>query len=195
LDASGNTWKGPSPKWMGYQDVGAAFVFRGSSGAFKASSPWTGAPAPGINYGSKFGRGENVTAIRHGRQQLEFLVDGKSQGVINLTIPMPDDVVGCVGICGGGAASTAGIAPTPTPGPPPIPPTPSADTCNPARITDSDNAGCGRWLPRFHPKNAKPLAHNNDANAPFELNSTTHLFMQANFPGVRGECSVEVSVV
>jgi hypothetical protein len=25
-----------------------------------------------------------------------------------------------------------------------------------------------------------PLAHNNDANAPFELNGTTHLFMQVS---------------
>ena len=35
------------------------------------------------------------------------------------------------------------------------------------QITDTDDAGCGRWFPRFHPKNALPLAHNNDANAPF----------------------------
>ena len=39
----------------------------------------------------------------------------------------------------------------------------SSDSCEPSRITTSDNAGCGRWFPRFHPKNAKPLAHNNDA--------------------------------
>jgi len=39
----------------------------------------------------------------------------------------------------------------------------AADGCEPSRITASDNAGCGRWFPRFHPKNAKPLAHNNDA--------------------------------
>ena len=39
----------------------------------------------------------------------------------------------------------------------------AADSCEPSRITTSDNAGCGRWFPRFHPKNAKPLAHNNDA--------------------------------
>ena len=38
-----------------------------------------------------------------------------------------------------------------------------ADGCEPSRITASNNGGCGRWFPRFHPKNAKPLAHNNDA--------------------------------
>ena len=32
----------------------------------------------------------------------------------------------------------------------------------------TDNAGCGQWLPWYHLKNAVPLAHNNDANAPFE---------------------------
>ena len=58
-----------------------------------------------------------------------------------------------------------------------------SESCDPASITDTDNAGCGRWLPRFHPKNAVPLAHNNDANAPFEYNGVHHLFMQATFPG------------
>ena len=58
--------------------------------------------------------------------------------------------------------------------------------CRPADITDSDDAGCGRWFPRFHPKNAAPLAHNNDANAPFYYNGVYHIFMQAMFPGVPG---------
>ena len=61
----------------------------------------------------------------------------------------------------------------------------ATDTCTPSQITDTNNAGCGRWFPRFHPKNARPLAHNNDANAPFEYAGIHHLFMQANFPGVR----------
>lgn len=39
----------------------------------------------------------------------------------------------------------------------------SVDACAPERITATDNAGCGRFFPRFHPKNAKPLGHNNDA--------------------------------
>ena len=60
------------------------------------------------------------------------------------------------------------------------------DTCDPARITAADDAGCGRYFPRFHPKNARPLAHNNDANAPFEYGGVHHLFMQATFPGVPG---------
>ena len=58
-------------------------------------------------------------------------------------------------------------------------------TCDPAAITATDNAGCGRFLPRYHPKNA-PLAHNNDANAPFFFAGHYHLFMQADFPGVAG---------
>ena len=37
------------------------------------------------------------------------------------------------------------------------------DQCDPRAITATDDAGCGRFFPRFHPKNAKPLAHNNDA--------------------------------
>ena len=58
------------------------------------------------------------------------------------------------------------------------------DSCDPRYITSTDDAGCGRFFPRYHPKNAKPLAHNNDANAPFEYKGMAHLFMQANFPGV-----------
>jgi sucrose-6-phosphate hydrolase SacC (GH32 family) len=88
-----------------------------------------------------------------------------------------------------------GIMPTPPPSPhpptppsprPPHPPSPGRDSCRPSRITDTNDAGCGRWLPRFHPKNALPLAHNNDANAPFEHAGIFHLFMQANFPGIAG---------
>lgn len=60
----------------------------------------------------------------------------------------------------------------------------AAATCTPHLINDTFDAGCGRWFPRFHPKNANPLAHNNDANAPFELGGVAHLFMQATFPGV-----------
>lgn len=60
------------------------------------------------------------------------------------------------------------------------------DGCRPTEITDTNNAGCGQWFPRFHPKNALPLSHNNDANAPFRFNGVYHVFMQANFPGVDG---------
>ena len=56
--------------------------------------------------------------------------------------------------------------------------TATASTCRPAAITDTDDAGCGRWFPRFHPKNAAPLAHNNDANAPFFYKGVYHVFMQ-----------------
>ena len=41
--------------------------------------------------------------------------------------------------------------------------------CDPAAIRPGYDAGCGRFLPIFHPKNTNPLAHNNDANAPFEV--------------------------
>jgi hypothetical protein len=62
----------------------------------------------------------------------------------------------------------------------------NAYACHPWAITDSDDAGCGQYFPRYHPKNAMPLAHNNDANAPFEFGGVSHLFMQAYFPGVAG---------
>eukprot|EP00947_MAST-08B_sp_MAST-8B-sp1_P005955 g5955.t1 len=61
-----------------------------------------------------------------------------------------------------------------------------AASCRPELITDTYDAGCGRWFPRFHPKNALPLAHNNDANAPFRYRGMYHLFMQADFPGTPG---------
>ena len=57
--------------------------------------------------------------------------------------------------------------------------------CTPAEITDTDDAGCGKLFPRFHPKNTAPLAHNNDANAPFFFRGKYHIFMQADFPGVQ----------
>jgi len=31
-----------------------------------------------------------------------------------------------------------------------------ADSCRPAEITATDDAGCGRWFPRYHPKNSAP---------------------------------------
>jgi hypothetical protein len=61
-----------------------------------------------------------------------------------------------------------------------------SDNCIPHEITDTNNAGCGRWFPRFHPQNAQPLAHNNDANAPFYFNGVYHVFMQAMLPDVVG---------
>ena len=36
--------------------------------------------------------------------------------------------------------------------------------CTPSLITATNNAGCGSWFPRFHPKNSNPLAHNNGAS-------------------------------
>jgi hypothetical protein len=37
-----------------------------------------------------------------------------------------------------------------------IPAAVAADSCRPAEITATDNAGCGRWFPRYHPKNSGP---------------------------------------
>ena len=48
----------------------------------------------GVPYGKTFGRGDNITAIRHSLKELEFAVNGKSQGRITLQKPMPADVVG-----------------------------------------------------------------------------------------------------
>ena len=58
--------------------------------------------------------------------------------------------------------------------------------CIPAHITDDDPAGCGPLFPRSHPKNAFPLAHNNDVNGPFFFRGFYHLFMQADFTWVAG---------
>ena len=58
------------------------------------------------------------------------------------------------------------------------------NACTPHLINETFDAGCGRWFPRFHPKNSNPLAHSSYANAPFELNGVAHLFMEATFPGM-----------
>jgi hypothetical protein len=55
-------------------------------------------------------------------QQLEFLVDGVSQGRINITdVPIPVGAVGCVSMCGGGEVSLSS-APMPTFPPTLLPP-------------------------------------------------------------------------
>jgi hypothetical protein len=178
-----DSWVGPSPKWLGYQAVGKAWLYR-ASGLYKASSTYKAPGDGGVKYGAKFGRGANITA-RRTASTLEFLVDGKSQGRIQLPAgAMPaGGVVGCVALCGGGAVELeAGALPPPGPSPPPLPPPPGPppgppvkDECKPWLISDTDDAGCGKWFPKFHPKNTAPLAHNNDACATAAAAITHHV--------------------
>ena len=81
----------------------------------------------------------------------------------------------------------------PTPALSGSPSVPNSFSCHPWTITDNNDGGCGRFFPRFHPKNALPLAHNNDPNAPFQHRGIYHLFMQANlhgWPGYNGAIGI-----
>lgn len=97
----------------------ASGVRPGGGGGGKPVSPWqTFTPGQGMAYGNTFGHGSIVTVIRHLPQHqeaetLEFLVDGKSQGAVTMPLDLPEDVVGCVGMCsiGGGSASISAVAP------------------------------------------------------------------------------------
>ncbi len=89
---------------MGYS-TGKAWIYR-ASGAYQTAAP---PPGQGVAYGAPFGRGDFVTAIRHSSTQLEFLLNGASQGVITLPPPgVPAGVVGCADVCdlGDGSFST-----------------------------------------------------------------------------------------
>jgi hypothetical protein len=135
LDATGASWVGPAPPWIGFQAKGKAWVYR-STGLFKASSSssWHD---QGVPFGAAFGGGANVTAVRHpprpesdsngaGAWRLEFLVDGRSQGNVSVgSDEMPADIVGCVAACGGGTVATVGGEHWPPPAPPAPPPTPA----------------------------------------------------------------------
>lgn len=101
LDKSGHIWAG--------HQSGQAFLYR-SSGLF-ADSYVTASRhcgkgttcGQGIAYGKPFGdqRGSfsNITARRLSSTQLEFLLNGVSQGKVNTTQPLPTDLVGCVSAC------------------------------------------------------------------------------------------------
>ena len=98
--------------WMGYA-AGKAWVYR-ASGAYRTAAP---PPGQGVPYGAAFGRGDFVTAVRHSGSQIEFLLNGASQGNISLPPPgIPADVVGCAGVCylggsgGGGGGGGGGAA-------------------------------------------------------------------------------------
>ena len=134
MDATGKSWIGPSPKWIGFQHNGSAWVYRsnhgGTTGLFKEASPdpptWS---SQGVPYGRSFGAaGQNLTATRyppspaapHG--QLEWHVDGEPQGKVTLSYPLPHDAVGCISLCGGGEVATGVAAFPPLPPPSPAPP-------------------------------------------------------------------------
>ena len=88
---------------MGYGE-GKACIYRASGNYQTAALP----PAHDVPYGAAYGQGDTITAIRHSDTQIEFLLNGESQGVIKLPPPgMPANVVGCVGVCnlGGGFSS------------------------------------------------------------------------------------------
>ena len=96
--------------WMGWQP-GQAWVYR-ASGLYKTASP---PPDQGRPYGVPFGAGNNITAILHSATELEFLVDGVSQGAVMLPAPgVPASAVGCVGVC-----SAVQLATRARPAPPP----------------------------------------------------------------------------
>jgi hypothetical protein len=103
--------------WIGWLPAGSAWVYR-SSGFYRSSGPSTGPDPQGVPYGESFSKGDNVTAIMHDLSTLEFLVNGTSQGRINLSVPLPADAVGCVNVCGGGVlaleqgAAGGGCGPT-----------------------------------------------------------------------------------
>lgn len=127
----GASWKGPAPQWLGYQGPGKAWLYR-ALGLFKTSSDPPASPnAPpnqGVAYGKPFKAGQNVSATRNATH-LEFFVDGESQGKLPLgESGMPDDVVGCVAVCGGGSIATGTFPFPPSPPPTPPPPPPPAPT-------------------------------------------------------------------
>jgi len=116
IDVSGSTWMGWQP--------GKCWVYRGLNGAFKIAN---GTQDQGAAYGPTFGLGANVTAIMHSPVSVEFLLDGRSLGVVGLPADhaIPPEAVPCAGGCDG---VVLGLAPGgPPPPPPPTPPTPPTE--------------------------------------------------------------------
>lgn len=93
--------------WMGDQvsvsGDSLAWIYR-ANGLFRVAAS---KHSPGAKYDAGYSGSSNVTAIYHSPTLLEFEVDGNSRGTIALPAgkALPHDAVGCVGICGGGAAS------------------------------------------------------------------------------------------
>ena len=101
--------------WAGHQK-GKAFLYR-ADGQFADS--WVTAPPPcgkgtacgqGVRYGKPIRVGANVTVVKRSATQLEFLLDGESQGLANTSQPMPADVVGCVSSCATGGPTKVSLA-------------------------------------------------------------------------------------
>lgn len=104
------------PDWMGDQVSAAgkplAWVYRSHQGLFRAANQVHGV---GSKYGASFGPGNNVTVTRHSSTEIEFAVDGVSQGPIVLPPEqaLPSDAVGCIGVCTTGIVATLGNLPAP----------------------------------------------------------------------------------
>ena len=74
--------------------------------------------------GKPFGKGDNITSIRHSDTELEFVLNGKSQGIIKLEKPIPSDAVGCASMCAHAGGKPAILSLHGGPVPPPQPPPP-----------------------------------------------------------------------
>ena len=74
--------------------------------------------------GKTFGKGDNITSIRHSDTELEFALNGKSQGIIKLEKPIPSDAVGCASMCAHAGGKPAILSLHGGPVPPPQPPPP-----------------------------------------------------------------------
>eukprot|EP01052_Picozoa_sp_SAG31_P019270 SAG31_NODE_1398_length_8501_cov_5.407046_10_plen_110_part_00 len=74
-----------------------AWIYR-ARGLFRVANK---THSPGIQYGGVFGAGSNISVVRHSPVQLEFSVDGVSQGLVHLATQdaVPKNAVGCVGMC------------------------------------------------------------------------------------------------
>ena len=107
LNLSGSS----APDWMGDQVSAAgrplSWIYR-ASGLFRAAAA---VHDPGKRYGQPFGGSSNVSAVRHSATELEFAVDGVSQGRVTLAASeaLPPGAVGCVGVCN--QPITATVAP------------------------------------------------------------------------------------
>ena len=92
--------------WMGYA-AGKAWLYR-ASGLYQTAAP---PPGQGVPYGAAYGAGDTVSAILHSATQLEFLLNGASQGVVTLPAPgIPVGVVGCAGVCSPGSSAAATLS-------------------------------------------------------------------------------------
>lgn len=121
------------PAWAGFQ-TGKAWLYR-SAGAGSSGSPYHGGlfkaakndNLQGTPYGRKYGRGDNISAIRYNATTLEFAVNGQSQGIITLDNKdpaMPSNAVGCASMCRRTNEAPAILSLLPGPVPPPVPPPP-----------------------------------------------------------------------